>query len=157
MSPSRMVVAVVALGCAFAAEAALADDVVLQVVTVKARERGETDPELRPLRPRLRNLVGYRSYRMVNDQQRGCTWRVPQQFILPGGRVLLLLPERMSDQHVVMQVRLLQGDQHLVDTDVQLRNQGVMFLAMGRNNGANANDGALLIMLKAGVPPGVSQ
>jgi len=156
MSTSRMVVAVVALGCAFAAEAAIAeDDVVLQVVTVKARERGETDPQLRPLRPRLRNLVGYRSYRMVNDQQRGCTWQVSQQFILPGGRVLLLRPERMADQHVVMQVRLLQGDERLIDTDVQLRNQGVMFLAMGRNNGAN--DGALLIMLKAGVPPGVPQ
>jgi hypothetical protein len=150
-----MVVAVVVLGCAFAAEAALAEDVVLQVVTVKARERGETDPELRPLRPRLRNLVGYRSYRMVNDQQRGCTWQVPQQFILPGGRVLLLRPERLTDQHVVMQVRLLQGDERLVDTDVQLRNQGVMFFAMGRNGGAN--DGALLIMLKAGVPPGVPQ
>ena len=155
MPTSRMVVAVVALGWAFAAEAVLAEDVMLQVVTVKARERGETDPELRPLRPRLRNLVGYRSYRMVNDQQRGCSWQVSQQFILPGGRVLLLRPERLTDQHVVMQVRLLQGDVHLIDTDVQLRNQGVMFLAMGRNGGAN--DGALLIMLKAGVPPGVPQ
>jgi hypothetical protein len=151
MSTSRMVVAVVALGCAFAAEAALAEDVVLQVVTVKASERGDTDPELRALRPRLRRLVGYRSYRMVTDQQRGCTWQVPQQFILPGGRVLLLRPERMADQHVVMQVHLLQGDERLVDTDVQLRNQGVMFLAMGRNG--RTNDGALLIMLKAGVPP----
>ena len=150
-----MVVAIMALGCAVAADAALAEDVMLQVVTVKARERGETDPELRPLRPRLRNLVGYRSYRMVNDQQRGCMWQVPQQFILPGGRVLLLRPERMSDQHVVMQVRLLQGDVRLIDTDVQLRNQGVMFLAMGRNG--RANDGALLIMLKAGVPPEVPQ
>jgi hypothetical protein len=155
MTTSRTMVAVMALGCAFVAEAALAEDVVLQVVTVKAAERGETDPELRTLRPRLRKLVGYRSYRMVNDQQRGCTWQVPQQFNLPGGRVLLLRPERLSDQHVVMQVHLLQGDERLVDTDVQLRNQGVMFLAMGRNG--LTNDGALLIMLKAGVPPGVSQ
>ena len=155
MSTSRMVVAVMALGCAFAVEAALAEDVMLQVVTVKARERGETDPELRALRPRLRRLVGYRSYRMVNDQQRGCTWQVPQQFNLPGGRVLLLRPQRMANQHVVMQVHLLQGDERLVDTDVQLRNQGVMFLAMGRNG--LTNDGALLIMLKAGVPPEVSQ
>ncbi|HWP64982.1 MAG TPA: hypothetical protein VNO26_03600 [Candidatus Limnocylindria bacterium] len=150
MSGPRMVAAAVALGCAFAAEPVLADDVMLQVVTVKARERGETDPELRRLRPRLRNLVGYRSYRMVNEQRRGCSWHTPQQFVLPGGRVLLLRPERLADQHVVMQVRLLQADEELIDTDVQLRNQGVMFLAMGRNG--RAHDGALLIMLKAGVP-----
>jgi hypothetical protein len=45
----------------------------------------------------------------------------------------------------------LQGEERLVDTDIQLRNQGVMFLAMGRSG--RASDGALLIMLKAGVPP----
>jgi len=150
MPAPRVVAAALVLGCAFVAEAVLAEDVVLQVVTVKAREHGESDPELRALRPRLRRLVGYRSYRMVNDQQRGCTWMVPQQFVLPGGRVLVLRPERLADQRVVMQVLLLQGDVRLVDTDVQLRNQGTMFLAMGRSS--RTSDGALLIMLKAGVP-----
>jgi len=150
MSTPRLVVAVVALGCALAAEAAIAEDVMLQVVTVKARERGESDPELRPLRPRLRRLVGFRSYRMVEDQQRGCAWQVPQQFRLPGGHVLVLLPERLADHRIIMRVRLLQGDERLVDTDIQLRNQGVMFLALGRTG--RPSDGALLIMLKAGVP-----
>jgi len=150
MSVTRIAAAVIALGCALAAEAAIAEDVMLQVVTVKAREHGESDPELRTLRPRLRRLVGYRSYRMVEDQQRGCAWQVPQQFRLPGGRVLVLLPERLTDHRVIMQVRLLQGDERLVDTDVQLRNQGTMFLALGRNG--RTSDGALLIMLKAGVP-----
>ena len=150
MAASRHVVAVVALGCALAAEAVLAEDVILQVVTVKAREHGESDPELRPLRPRLRRVVGYRSYRMIDDQQRGCAWQVPQQFILPGGRVLVLQPEQGADHRVIIKVRLLQGEQRLVDTDVQLRNQGTMFLALGRNG--RASDGALLIMLKAGVP-----
>jgi hypothetical protein len=148
MSATR-IVAAVALGCALAAEAAVAEDVMLQVVTVKARQRGESDPELRTLRPRLRRLVGYRSYRMVEDQQRGCAWQVPQQFRLPGGRVLILRPQRLTDHRVIMQVVLLQGEQRLVDTDVQLRNQGTMFLALGRNG---RDDGALLIMLKAGVP-----
>ncbi len=148
MSVTRIVLAV-ALGCALAAEAAVAEDVMLQVVTVKARERGESDPELRTLRPRLRRLVGYRSYRMVEDQQRGCAWQVPQQFRLPGGRVLVLRPQRLTDQRVIMQVLLLQGEERLVDTDVQLRNQGTMFLALGRHG---RDDGALLIMLKAGVP-----
>jgi hypothetical protein len=148
MSATR-IVAAVALGCALAAEAAVAEDVMLQVVTVKARQRGESDPELRTLRPRLRRLVGYRSYRMVEDQQRGCAWQVPQQFRLPGGRVLVLRPQRLTDHRVIMQVVLLQGERRLVDTDVQLRNQGTMFLALGRNG---RDDGALLIMLKAGVP-----
>lgn len=150
MPAPRIVAVCLVLGCAFAAEVVIAEDVVLQVVTVKAREHGESDPELRPLRPRLRRLVGYRSYRMVNDQQRGCSWQVPQQFVLPGGRLLVLRPVRLADQRVIMQVRLLQGDVRLVDTDVQLRNQGTMFLAMGRSS--RTSDGALLIMLKAGVP-----
>jgi hypothetical protein len=150
MPAPRIVVAAAVLGCALAAEAVIAEDVMLQVVTVKARERGESDPELRPWRPRLRRLVGFRSYRMVEDQQRGCAWQVPQQFRLPGGRVLVLLPKRIADHRVVMQVRLLQGDERLVDTDVQLTNQGAMFLALGRNG--RATDGAFLIMLKAGVP-----
>jgi hypothetical protein len=151
MAVLRVATAALVLGCSLAAEAIHAEDVVLQVMMVKARPRGESDPELRPLRPRLRRLVGYRSYRMVDEQQRGCAWRSPQQFQLPGGRVLMLQPVGFADQRVVMRVRLLQGTERLVDTDVQLPNQGTMFLAMGRNGRTN-DDGALLIMLKAGVP-----
>ena len=149
MAGRPIVAIVVVLTCAVA-EIAVAEDVVLQVITVKARERGESDPELRALRPRLRRLVGYRSYRMVDEQQRGCPWQATQQFLLPGGSILTLRPERMTNHLVVMQVRLLQGEERLVDTDVQLRNQGTMFLGMGRNG--RTTDGALLIMLKAGVP-----
>jgi hypothetical protein len=145
----RLLPLIVVLGSALA-DVAVADDVVLRVAIVKAREHGESDPELRPLRPRLRRLVGYRSYRMVDDQQRGCPWQATQQFMLPGGQILMLRPERLADQRVVMRVRLLQGQERLVDTDVQLRNQGTMFLGMGRNG--RTDDGALLIMLKAGVP-----
>ena len=143
-----VVFAVAALACALVVDTARAQDVVLRVVTVKAKEHGDTDPELRSLRPRLRRLVGYRSYRMVAEQERGCTWQATQLFRLPGGNVLYLRPERMTDQRVVMQVRLLQGDERLVDTDIQLRDHGTMFLGMGRGG---TNDGALLIMLKAGV------
>jgi len=148
LSAVPRVVLLVALCCALAADAAVAEDVVLYVVTVKAKPNGESDPELRQLRPRLRRLVGYRSYRKVGEQQRGCDWRDTQAFRLPGGRRLELRPERMADQRVLMKVRLLQGEMRLVDTDIQLRNQGTMFLGMGRSG----SDGALLIMLKAGVP-----
>jgi hypothetical protein len=133
-----------------AADCARAEDVTLQVVMVKAKQHGESDPELRPLRPRLRRLVGYRSYRMVGQQERGCQWRTEQIFLLPGGQLLVLQPERMADQRVIMRARLLQGERRLLDTVVQLRNQGTMFLGMGRSG--RVDDGALLIMLRAGVP-----
>jgi hypothetical protein len=132
-----------------AAECAYAEDVMLQVVMVKAKQHGESDPELRPLRPRLKRLVGYRSFRMVGQQERGCQWRSQQVFLLPGGQVLVLQPERMADQRVIMHARLLQGDRRLVDTVVQLRNQGTMFIGMGNGRG---DDRALLLMLRAGVP-----
>lgn len=133
------------------ADVVLAQDVVLQVMLVKAKQHGESDPELVRLRPRLKHLVGYRSYRMVEQRQRGCRWQTTEQFLLPGGRILLLRPQRMTDQLVIMQVQVLQGEARLVDTDVQLRNQGTMFLGLGRN-GRVEDDGALLIMVKAGVP-----
>jgi hypothetical protein len=69
---------------------------------------------------------------------------------MPGGQLLILQPERMADQRVIMRARLLQGDRRLVDTVVQLRNQGTMFFGMGRSG--REDDGALLIMLRAGVP-----
>ncbi len=119
----------------------------VHVVTVHAVERGPSDPELTALRPRLRRLVGYRGFHVMQDEQRRCSWRNQESFALPGGRWLQLLPKGMEDQAVTMQVRLLDGRRRLMDTQIRLRNGGTMAFGMGRDGGAA--DGALIILLRA--------
>ena len=119
----------------------------IQVTTVRAAERGPCDPQLEALRPRLRRLAGYRAYQLVGEQQRRVAWRSTEAFDLGDGRTLLLLPKGMEDHRVMMQVRLLDGRRRLVDTNVRLANGGTMVFGVGRD--ARGGDGALLILLRA--------
>jgi hypothetical protein len=127
--------------------AAGAQNLAVQVTTVRAAERGPCDPKLEALRPRLRRLAGYRAYQLVGDQQRRVSWRITEAFDLGDGRTLVLLPKGMEDQRVMMQVRLLDGRRRLVDTNVRLVNGGTMVFGVGRD--ARAGNGALLILLRA--------
>jgi len=124
-----------------------AQNLAIQVMTVRATERGPCDPQLEALRPRLKRLAGYRAYQLVGDQQRTVTWRNTEAFDLGDGRSLVLLPKGMVDERVMMQVRLLDGRRRLVDTNIRLANGGTMVFGVGRD--ARAGDGALLILLRA--------
>jgi hypothetical protein len=120
----------------------------VQVTTVKATTSGPSDAQLLQLRPRLRNLVPtYRAFRVVQHQKRECAWRNRQAFVLPGGRELYVIPKGLREQAVLLQVRLMDGSRALLDTDVRLQNRGVMMFGVQR--GARADDGALIIMLRA--------
>ena len=145
MTPA-VVLAHAMLGAALPlAAAALGMEV--QVVSVRAAERGSSDAELQPVRARLRRLVGYRSFRVVQQERRQCNWRNTEEFAIPGGRSLRIMPKGLQDEAVVMQVRLLDGRRRLVDTDVRLRNRGTMLLGVGQQPGGAG--GALIIMLRA--------
>ena len=116
----------------------------VQITTVRAAERGPSDAQLVALRPRLRRLVGYRSYRVVQEQRRQCAWGNREAFTIPGGRFLHVMPKGMRDQAVLMQIQLQDGARALVDTDVRLQNRGVMLFSVGEDA-----DGALLIIVRA--------
>jgi len=119
----------------------------IHVTTVRAADSGPCDPQLEAMRPRLRKLAGYRAYQLLGEQQRRVAWRNTEEFDLGEGRSLVLLPKGMSDERVMMQVRLLEGRRRLVDTNVRLVNGGTMVFGLGRD--ARAADGALLILLRA--------
>jgi hypothetical protein len=127
---------------AFAAAA-----VEVQVTSVRASDRGPSDANLQDFRPRLRRLVGYRAFRIVQDERQDCAWGSAAEFHIPGGRLLRVVPKQMREQAVVMQVRLVEGERRLVDTDVRLQNRGVMLFGVGQDS--PAADGALIIMLRA--------
>ena len=119
----------------------------VQITTVRASERGPSDAQLVDLRPRLRRLVGYRSFQIVGEERRRCAWETSEAFALPGGRLLHVLPKGMRDQAVVMQVKLTDGSRALVDTRVRLQNRGVMLFGVDQDR--RAAEGALIIMLRA--------
>ncbi|HXJ35210.1 MAG TPA: hypothetical protein VMS22_14355 [Candidatus Eisenbacteria bacterium] len=126
---------------------ALADPLQIQVTSVRAAESGPSDPQLVSLRPRLRRLVGYRAFQIVNQEVRTCDWRSEARFALPGGRHLQLLPKGADDDVVNMQVRLLEGRRRLVDTNVRVVSGGTMMFGVGRD--PRIGDSALIILLKA--------
>lgn len=145
------VVGVIALcGPAAAAEtcesAAAGDTVAIRVMAVEAGKGTSCDPRLEYLRSRLRKVVAYRSFRLVDDMRREVVWQDPETFPLPNGRELVLLPKRREDHQVLLQVRLLDGRRRLVDTIVRLRNRGEMVFAV--ENDAAAEQ-ALLVVLRA--------
>jgi len=119
----------------------------VQITAVRATERGPSDAELIALRPRLRRLVGYRSFQIVQRESRRCVWQTNEAFTIPGGRLLNVVPRGMRDQAVMLQVKLLDGARALVDTDVRLQNHGVMLFGVGQD--ARTADEALIIMLRA--------
>lgn len=132
---------------ASAAQAGPPDALTVQVTAVRAAESGPSDPELVSMRPRLRRLVGYRAFQIVTREVRPCDWRAETRFVLPGGRLLQLLPKGNDADVVKMQVRLLEGRRRLVDTNVGVMNGGTMMFGVGRD--PRMGDDALIILLKA--------
>jgi len=145
-SSPRTAVFLLTVGWVVAAAAA-AHAVQVQITTVRATEHGPSDAQLVDLRPRLRRLVGYRSFQVVREERRQCAWQTVEAFKIPGGHLLSVEPKGMREQAVVMQVKLLDRRRPLIDTDVRLQNRGVMLFGVGHD--ANAADGALIIMLRA--------
>ncbi len=144
--------ALAALGVAAAVVAPLgatvfASELLVQITTVRASEHGPSDAQLVQLRPRLRRLVGYRSYRVIQDERRRCSWGSREAFTIPGGRLLRVVPKGMRDEAVMMQLQLVQGARALVDTDIRLQNRGVMLFSLSQDDGPD--DGALVIMIRA--------
>ena len=148
MVTAALSVALVAATAALA-EAGAPEALRIQVTAVRAAESGPSDPQLVSLRPRLRKLVGYRAFKIVQREERPCALRTEARFALPGDRQLKLLPKSVDDDVVKMQVRLLEGRRRLVDTNVGVTNGGTMLFGVGK---AQGDDGALIIMLKTEMP-----
>jgi|GEM_PF-1321612 hypothetical protein len=129
-----------------AAEAQPYDTVRIQVMAIAASNVGTCDPQVAFLRPRLRRVLNYRSFRLLSDTWRDVAWQDTAAFALAGGTRLMLLPKGREAQQVVLQVRLLDGRRALVDTVVRLRNQGYMVFGVERDPSAEE---ALLVVLRA--------
>ena len=133
MTRQLAVVAVVVAASVVVGVTAVAYALEVQITTVRAVDHGPSDAQLDALRPRLRRLVGYRSFQVVREERRQCAWQATEAFKIPGGRLLHVVPKRMHEQTVAMQVRLTDRRRPLVDTDFRLQNRGVLLFAVDRD------------------------
>lgn len=156
LAPSRLVILSVCMalcGAAAVAEEAVegtvGDGVEVRIDTVVASNSGQTfDPALASLRQPFVGLFPYSSYRLIQGEQRRVEWRREAQFLLPGGRYLVIMPRGYKDGRVSLNVMLIQGSRPLVNTVLALKNHGT-FLVGGPHYG----DGVLIIAIGAGTMP----
>lgn len=136
------------LGPAVFAGLALAQsEVALRVRTVLATDSGaESDSRLdQRQREQLDGLFRYKSYRLVKEEQRRCTWGSPNSFEIPGGRYLQVLPIGYKGDRVKLKVMLIEGtNPPPLDTDFSLPNHGNIWVG-----GPKHPDGVLLISIGA--------
>jgi len=121
------------------------DGVEVRIDTVLASNAGKTfDPALARLKRPFRGLFPYSSYRLIQGERRVMPWRREEQFLLPGGRYLVVMPRGIHDDRVSLGVMLIQGTRPLLNTVLSLKNRGV-FLVGGPRYG----DGVLIIAIGA--------
>jgi hypothetical protein len=136
-------------GAVAAAEDAAAtgdEEVEVRIDTVLASNSGKGfDPALASLRQPFVGLLPYSSYRLVQGEQRRVAYRREAEFLLPGGRYLVVVPRGYKDGRVQLSVMLIQGTRPLVNTTLALRNHGVFLVA-----GPHYQEGVLIIAIGAG-------
>jgi hypothetical protein len=134
--------------CAVAVRIVLAGDegVALHVRTVLATDSGsDFDTRLDGYRRQLRGLFRYNSYRLVKQEDRRCAFGLPNNFEIPGGRYLEVLPVQFREDRLKLRVLLIEGTSPPpLDADFTVPNRGNIWVGGPRNP-----DGVLLISIGA--------
>jgi hypothetical protein len=118
----------------------------VRIDTVLASNSGEAfDPALASLQRPFLGLFPYSSYRLIQGERRQVGWKREEQFLLPGGRYLVIMPRGLKNDRVSLNVMLIQGTRPLVNTVLSLKNHGT-FLVGGPHYG----EGVLIIAIGAG-------
>jgi hypothetical protein len=119
--------------------------VVVTIGSVLATDGGrEFDSRLVAMRPQFDSLFRYSSYRLRKEETRDVGWGQAASFDIPGGRYLVVAPKEFRDSKILMNVMLLEGGRPLVDTQVALRNRGVLLLG-----GPKEQEGVLIVSIGA--------
>src|SRR5262249_31679856 len=137
------------LSAAAWAEDNLDEEVEVRIDTILASNAGKAfDPALASLRQPFVGLFPYSSYRLLQGEQRRVAWRREAEFLIPGGRYLVVVPRGYKDGRVQLNVMLIQGSRPLVNTVLALKNHGVFLVA-----GPHYKEGVLVIAIGAGTGP----
>jgi hypothetical protein len=147
-SARRCGIPLIVVLCVVAVRIALADNevVALHVRTVLATDSGsDFDTRLDGYRGQLRGLFRYNSYRLVKEEERHCAFGRSNNFEIPGGRYLEVLPVQFREDRLKLRVLLIEGTSPPpLDTDFTVPNRGNIWVGGPRNP-----DGVLLISIGA--------
>jgi hypothetical protein len=128
------------------------DGVEVRIDTVLASNADDpVDPTLGPLNKAFYRLFPYSSYRLIQGEQRKVGWRREEQFLLPGGRSLVIIPRGIKNDRVSLNVMLIQGSRPLVNTVLSLKNRGTFLVG-----GPSYQGGVLIIAIGARTIPAAS-
>ncbi len=117
-----------------------AQAVQIKIGTILAsNDSDEFDARLKSLQKQLR-VMKYRSYRLLKEETQGATWEETASFEIPGGRFLVVTPQEQVKKQLALKVRLLQGDEPLLDTTVRISSRGQFLL------GGPPHEGGVLIL-----------
>ena len=121
------------------------DEVEMRIDTVLASNAGTSFEAPAALRQPFVGLFPYSSYRLLQGEERRVAWRREAEFLLPGGRYLVVVPRGYKDGRVLLNVMLIAGTRPLVNTALALKNHGVFLMA-----GPRYQEGILVIAIGAG-------
>ena len=122
--------------------------VLLHVDEVIAADTGEgMDERLLPMGLRLQSIFRYTTYRLVSSQVGRTECGSAAAFTLPGGWIVHLEPNAVSDNMIAMELMLFQGARPMMTTDLRLRNHGMLIVG-----GPRYQQGMLIIPIGAEVP-----
>ncbi len=144
-APVLFLVAFAAASLAFAE-----DQVSIHVRTVFATDAPGGmpgfDSRLGGYRRQLHQLFHYTSYRLVKQEDRETPFGNRNNFDIPGGRYLEVLPVQFKEDRMRLRVLLIEGTNQAppLDTDFTVPNHGNIWVGGPRNP-----DGALLISIGA--------
>lgn len=119
----------------------------IKIGTILASNQSdEFDSRLKPLQKQLK-VMKYRSYRLLKEETQNAAWQGNVTFEIPGSRSLVVTPQEFRNKQLALKVRLLEGEQPLLDTTVRLPNRGHFLLGGPPHEG-----GVLILSISATVP-----
>jgi hypothetical protein len=130
------------LGIALCVEAAdkSFQSVQITIHTVAAsKQSSDFDARLAPLEKQLKAL-NYRSYRLLKEETQTARWQSTANFEIPGGRLLTVRPQEVTNNQLGLRVQLKQGDKPQLETTVRLNNGGNFIL------GGPPHEGGVLVL-----------
>jgi hypothetical protein len=130
------------------ARAGGADSVQLAVDVIYADSSNQgVDAQLAHLRSQLRTF-SYSTYRLLDRHQLNLPVNQPGgrpgHVALPGGRLLVLIPQGFSGESVVMLTSIQQGGQVLLNSQLKLTNRGTILVG-----GPVHENGVLILAITA--------
>jgi len=110
----------------------------IRVKTILAsQEGGGADPGLRSLTKDLQSVLRYSSYKVLGQNSLSLKLNEPGTVSLPGGRVLHITPQAISDGRATLKLEIYSGNRQTFQTVIKLRNNSSLTVGGPKHRGGS--------------------